>query len=224
MLLGCGHVSSASRAPYAASNATKMTEAAAFAGSAAVAQVVASAMEAHARNNAPVGHSSTGLRATTDCDNEGQYPCVSVSGSPSSADPTRAPEPEMSGEEARGYVRDYINAVRRLHDLGTLARDSAIEVAAQADSETLARDHHAGQPGIEHTGPLDASHAELQASPEAPPERLLQDRLGAILLQWMDEKPDGPHRATLMRPDWRKVGVGIVTRDGRTYFTVDLSP
>jgi uncharacterized protein YkwD len=223
MVVGCSHVGPGASAPYNASNAAKMTEAAAFAGTAAVAQVVASAMEAHARNNAPVGHSSTGLRATPDCDNEGQYPCVSVSGSPSATDPARAPEPEMSGEEARGYVLDYLNAVRRLHGAGALVRDPSAESAAQAESEALSHAFRADQPASEDVGPIDPTHAELQAAPEAPPARLLQDRLGGVLLQWMDEKPEGAHRATLMRPEWRKIGVGIVTRDGRTYFTVDFS-
>ena len=224
MLLGCGHAGSASSAPYTTSNATKMQEAAVMAGSAAVAQVVVSAMEAHARNNAPVGHSSTGLRATPDCDNEGQYPCVSVSGVPSPADPPRAADPEMNSEEARSYVLDYINAVRRIHGAGALVRDPSVDAAAQAESDQAAQDHRTDQPATDQPGPADATHAKLQTSPEAPPQRLLQDRLASILLQWMDERPEGPHRATLMRADWRKIGVGIVTRDGRTHFTVDFAP
>jgi uncharacterized protein YkwD len=39
----------------------------------------------------------------------------------------------------------------------------------------------------------------------------------------MGEGPGGMHHDALLRPDWRKVGVGIVRSDGRMYFTVDFS-
>jgi hypothetical protein len=31
------------------------------------------------------------------------------------------------------------------------------------------------------------------------------------------------HHDVLVRPGWRKMGVGLVTRQGRIYFTVDFS-
>jgi uncharacterized protein YkwD len=215
--LGCA----ATTPPYAASNATKMTEAAAFAGAAAVAQVVESAMEARARNNAPTSH-STGVRVTQQCDNAGQYPCLSVE--PSSGSAAQAPaESEMTDEEARGYVLDFLNSVRKLNGAGALVRDPAVDLFAQAGSEQLSRDRAPGQHMIDHGSELGADHAEAQASPPGTSEKLLQDRLGEILVQWMNEKPDGPHRGTIMRPEWRRVGVGIVSRDGRTCFTIDFS-
>ena len=216
--LGCA----ATTPPYAASNATKMTEAAAFAGAAAVAQVVESAMEARARNNAPTSHSASGLRVTRQCDNEGLYPCLSVEPVPGAAPPPAA-DPEMSDEEARAYVLDFINSVRRLNAIAPLVRDPSVDGFAQDGSQQLARDHRPNQHMTDHAVELGGDHAEVQASPEASSAQPLQERLGAILVQWVEEKADGPHRATLMRPDFRKVGVGIVTRDGHTYFTVDLS-
>jgi hypothetical protein len=214
--LGCA----ASTPPYAASNATKMTEAAAFAGAAAVAQVVESAMEARARNNAPTSH-STGVRVTQQCDNEGQYPCLAVE--PASGAAQAPPESEMTDEEARGYVLDFLNSVRKLNGAGALIRDPGVDLFAQAGSEQLSRDHAKGQHIVDHGSELGADHAEVQASPQGSSDKLLQDRLGEILVQWMNEKPDGPDRGTIMRPEWRRVGVGIVSRDGRTCLTIDFS-
>jgi uncharacterized protein YkwD len=179
-------------------------------------------MEARARNNAPVSHSSTGMRVTRQCDNEGQYPCLSVEPSEGAAPPP-PPDPEMTDEEARGYVLSFINSVRKLNSLSLLARDPAVDGFAQEGTEEWSRDHRPNQHMAEHGTELRAQHAEAQDAGDGASGRPLQDRLGEILVRWVEEKPDGPHRATLMAPGWRKIGVGIVTRDGRTYFTVDFS-
>jgi uncharacterized protein YkwD len=221
ILLGCG---AAVQVPYAASNSTKMAEAAGFAGAAAAAQVVESAMEASARNNAPVGHSGAGLRATTPCDDVAQYPCVSVSRGADPEERAESPaEREMTVEEARSYAIAYVNGVRELNGVSPVAPDPSIEAFAQAGSEELSLDHHASKHMIDHGGELGLHHDEVQASSDGSTGGPLQDRIGEILLQWMGEKPDGMHRSTIVRPDWRRTGVGIAVRDGRIYFTMDFS-
>ena len=77
-LAACSTVGCLGAAAMNQSNGAKMGEALAFAGAAAAAQVVQSAAEARARNNAPVTHSSTGVGVTPQCDNDGQYSCVTV--------------------------------------------------------------------------------------------------------------------------------------------------
>ena len=195
-----------------------------MAGSAAVAQVVVSAMEAHARNNAPVGHSSTGLRATPDCDNEGQYPCVSVSGVPSPADPPRAADPEMNSEEARSYVLDYINAVRRN------------PWRRRAGSRSLGRRGGAGRERSGSSGPPDRPARDRPARPgRRDPRRARDVPRGAA-----PAPAAGPARVHPAAVDRREAGGAaprdaharrlaedrcrIVTRDGRTHFTVDFAP
>jgi len=225
VLLGCCSVACAGAASYTASNSTKMAEAAGFAGAAAVAQVVASAMEARARSNAPVTHSSTGLRATPQCDNDGQYACVTVTRWPSSDEVAAPPpsDPQMTRDQARDYVLAYVNGVRELNTLGPLVRDPAMDAFAQAGSEQLSLDHHPAQHMLDHAGEIDAHHAEVQGSPDGSLTEPLQEQIGAILLRWMEEASEGSHRSTLTRSEWRKIGIGVATLNGRMYFTVDLS-
>jgi uncharacterized protein YkwD len=129
----------------------------------------------------------------------------------------------MTEDEARAYVLAYINGVRRLNGVPPLVRDLAVDAFAQAGSEELSRDHQPNQHMFEHNGEMNGSHAEVQGPPEGSLAGPLQDRIGEILLRWMGEEPEGSHRAILMRPEWRKIGVGIVTSDGRVYFTSDFS-
>jgi uncharacterized protein YkwD len=225
VLLGCGSVACSGISPYTASNSTKMAQAAGFAGAAAVAQVIESAVEARARNNAPVTHSSTALRATPQCDNDGQYVCVTVTRWPSSNDVSAPPpsEPEITRDQARDYVLAYVNGVRKLNAFGPLVRDPAMDAFAQAGSDQVSLDHLPSQHMIDHAGEIDAHYAELQGSPDGSLAEPLQEQIGAILLRWMEEAPEGPHRSTLTRPEWRRIGIGVATLNGRMYFTVDLS-
>ncbi len=220
----CGVLSCASVPPYAASNSTKLTEAAAFAGAAAVAQIVESAVEAHARNSVPVT-GSAGLRAVPQCDNDGQYPCVTLEGSPPSGGVRSPPtDREMTPDELRDYVLAYVNGVRKLNELGPVVRDPRLDAFARAGSDALSLDHLAHRHLNDHAGELESLPAELQDSPEGTPvDGLLQDGIGGILVHWMDEARDGPHRATLMRPEWRKIGIGVASREGRVYVTLDFS-
>lgn len=205
------------------SNGAKMGEALAFAGAAVVAQVAQSAAEARARNNASVTHSSTGASITPQCDNDGQYSCVTVTPPERADEAPRPPAPDMDEDEAREYVLGYVNGVRRLNAAGPVVRDEAVGAFAQAGSEELAADHRPGQHLADHARELAAVHAEVQGSPDGLPAGSLQDRIAEVLLRWMSEGPGGMHHDVLVRPGWRKMGVGLVTRQGRIYFTVDFS-
>jgi uncharacterized protein YkwD len=210
--LGCG-------AGLNASNGTKMGEALAFAAVAGAAQVAQSVAEQHARNNAPIAHAG-GVAVTPQCDNESQYGCLSVSGNPTAA---QAPEPELDDDEARDYVLGYVNGVRKLNALGPLVRDEPLDAFAQAGSEELAQDHEQNQHMTDHGKELRAVSAELQGSPDGASAGVLQDQIAGSLLRWMGEGPGGMHHDTLLRPEWRKVGVGIARSGGRMFFTVDFS-
>ena len=211
-LLGCG-------AGVNASNGTKMGEALAFAAIAGAAQVAQSVAEQHARNSAPVTHAG-GMGVSPQCDNEGQYGCLSVSGSPTAA---QAPEAELNDDEARDYVLGYVNGVRKLNALGPVVREESLDAFAQAGSDELAQDHKQNQHMTLHAPELHAVSAELQGSPDGASAGPLQDQLAGSLLRWMGEGAGGMHHDTLLRPEWRKVGVGIVRTGGRLYFTVDFS-
>jgi uncharacterized protein YkwD len=214
----CAASSGCGAANVPPSNSVKLGEALAFAGVAAAAQVAQSVMEQRARNNVPIRH--TGVSASPNCDNEGQYPCVSLTAS--SGDP-RPPEEEMSIDEAREYVLGYVNGVRKLNDVEPLASDPAVDVFAQAGSDELAKDHRQGQHVTDHARELPAFGAEVQGSPQGSSGGLLQDQLGQTLIGWMNEGQGGMHHDILLRHEWRKLGVGIAQRDGRTYFTIDFS-
>jgi len=211
-LLGCG-------AGLATSNSAKLGEAAAFAAAAGAMQMAQAAMEQHARNTAPITHAG-GVGVTPSCDNEGQYPCVSVS---ASGPMQPEPEPDMDDEEARDYVLGYVNGVRKLNAVGPVVRDSDVDAFAQDGSEQLSLDHKPNRHMTEHAQELHVVAAEVQGSPDGARPGSLQDQIAEILLGMMREGPGGMHHDTLLRPDWRKLGVGIVTRGGRMYFTVDFT-
>jgi len=202
------------------SNSAKMGEALAFAAAAGVAQVAESVAEQNARNNAPVTHAS-GLGVSPTCDNEGQYACVSAR--PSGSPPSTGAQ-EMTGADARDYVLGYVNGVRKLNHVQLLERAVALDDFAQAGSEELAQDHHPGQHWTEHASEIGARSAEVQGAPSGEAPGTLQDQLAAVLLQMTGEGPGGMHHDVLLRPEWHKLGVGIVQSDDRrTYFTVDFS-
>ena len=202
------------------SNGVKMGEALAFAAAAGAAQVLQSVAEQHARNRAPVTHASTGVGLSPGCDNDEQYGCLSVTASQGAGN---VPEHEMGDDEARDYVLGYVNGVRKLNGLGPVVRDEPVDAFAQAGSEELAQDHRPNQHMADHGRNLRASSAEAQGSPDGAGTGPLQDRIAESLLRWMGEGPGGMHHDVLLRPEWRKLGVGLVSRGGRLYFTVDFS-
>jgi uncharacterized protein YkwD len=221
--IACSTVACGAGAGLHASNGAKMGEALAFAAVAAAAQVALSAAEQNARNSAPVTHASYGtggVAVAQDCDNQGQYGCVTVT--PSFSDP---PEPvaDLNDEDLRDYVLGYVNGVRKLNAVAPVAREEAMDAFAQAGSDALSTDHKQNQHMTEHARELHGASAELQGSPDGARPGARQDRIAEILLAWMAEGKGGMHHDTLLRGDWTRLGVGLATRDGRLYFTVDLA-
>ncbi len=200
-----------------ASNGAKMGEALAFATVAAATQVALSAAEANARKNAA---RSSSVTVTPQCDNDNQYACVSIAAG--AARPPDVPEHEMSLDEAHDYVLGYVNGIRKLNHVALVVREPGLDVFALAGSEELAQDHRQNQHMMDHAGDLAGKSTELQGSPEGISPGPLEDQLGATLVGWVGEGPGGMHHDALLRPLWHKLGVGVVTRDGRTYFTVDF--
>ena len=206
------------------SNGAKMGEALAFASVAAAAQIVQSAAEQRARNNAPIAHSSTGVSVNPQCDNEGQYPCVSVSAASSRTEPAPMhPDSDMSEDEARDYVLGYVNGVRKLNAVAPVARDESLDAFAQAGSEQLAQDHRPNQHMALHGSELHAKSGEVQGSPDGAPPGVLEDRIAEILLRMMAEGKGGMHYDAILQPEWRRLGVGLVSHGGRMYVTVDFA-
>lgn len=201
------------------SNATKLGQALAFAAVAGVTQVVLSAAEQNARSRAPVTHSTTGAMSPG-CDNNGQYACLSVAPSSSAQVPS---EPEMSEDDAHDYIFAYINGVRKLNGVGALDTDASLDAFARAGSDELGQDHLPNRHLIDHSRDLQGRCAEVQGSAEGASPGPIQQRIADYLLRWMAEGPGGMHHDTMLRPEWRKLGVGIVTRDARMYLTVDFS-
>jgi uncharacterized protein YkwD len=202
------------------SNGAKLGEALAFAAVAGAAQVAQSAIEQHARNNAPITHAGGGVAMSPDCDNEGQYGCVSVSAEPNAGG---ASDAVMDVDEARDYVLGYVNGVRKLNAVGPVVRDDALDAFAQAGSEQLAHDHKPNAHMTEHAQELHAASGENQGSADGSRPGALQDQIAETLLAHMAEGRGGMHHDMLLRPEWRKLGVGIVTRGGRTFLTIDFS-
>ncbi len=205
------------------SNGMKLGEALAFAAAAGAAQVVEAAAEQRARNNAPVTQSSTGANVSPGCGNSGQYACLTVTSSSPAGGADEPSEPEMGDDEARNYVLGYVNGVRKLNGVGPLVRDDSLDAFAQAGSDELAADHRPNAHWVEHVRELRAASAEVQGSPDGARPGPLQEQIGESLLGFMGEGPGGTHHDTLLMPEWRKLGVGIVTHGGRTYLTVDCS-
>jgi hypothetical protein len=129
----------------------------------------------------------------------------------------------MDVDEAHEYVLGYVNGVRKLNGVGPVVRDDSLDAFAQAGSEELAQDHRQNQHMTDHAVELHASSGEVQGSPDGSRSGPLQDQIAEILLRMMGEGPGGMHHDVMLRPEWRKLGVGIVSRGGRMFFTVDFS-
>ncbi len=205
--------------PANAPNGTKLAEAAGFAAAAGVAEVVQAIAEERARNDAPVTHAGGGVSASCDTSN-GQYACLSVS---DGTQAERPPEVEMTDEQARDFVRDYVNGVRKLNGVPPVVRDPTLDGFAQDGSEELAVDHQPGLHLAAHASELGAHAVEVQGTPDGASGTMVQDVLGALLVASMDEAPGGARRQKILGAGWRKLGVGIARLRGRTYVTVDLS-
>ena len=203
--------------PPPQSNGAKMGEALAFAAAAGVAQIAESVAEQNARNNAPVTHATYGVSAQ--CGDQGSYACVTVT--PPS--PSAAPAADMTDADARDYVLGYVNGIRKLNGAPRVERDDDLDAFAQAGSEQLAIDHRQGLHWAEHAPDLKTRSGEVQGSPDGIAPGPLEDQLAFVMLGMTNEGSGGMHHDVLLRREWRKLGVGLFQRAGRTYLTVDFT-
>jgi uncharacterized protein YkwD len=204
------------------SGPAKLGEALAFAAAAAAVQVAQSVAEQNARNSAPITHAS-GVNVSTQCDNDGQYGCVNIAPAPSNDERASGDAPDMSDDDAREYVLGYVNGVRRLNGAAPVVRDPSLDAFAQAASVELSIDHIPDQHLLAHAQELQGPSAEVQGVPDGSSPGPLQEQIASVLLRAMNEGPGGAHHDTILRPDWRRIGVGIERRDGRMYFTLDFA-
>lgn len=198
----------------AQSNGGKLGEALAFAAVAGATQVAQSAIAENARHATP---------RPQPCGDEGQYTCYySVAIAPS---PTDGPEPaaDMTEDEAREYTLEYINGVRRLNGAGPIVLDAELTAFAQAGSVELSQDHRIHQHMADHGSELGTRCAENQGDPNGWRPARLEDQIAEILGGMMREGPGGGHHDNILRPEWRRLGVGIVNHGGRMYFTTDFA-
>jgi uncharacterized protein YkwD len=201
-------------------NDVKLGEALAFATVAAVAQVAQAEAEARARK-ASAAQSSAAVQVTPQCDNADQYACISISAG--AARPPDLPDHEMTAEEAHEYVLGYVNGIRKLSHLGPMIRDPKLDAFALAGSFELAQDHRQNQHIMEHAKDLGGRSTELQASPDGITPGPLEDQIGSTLVRWIAEGTGGMHHDAIVNPEWRKLGSGLVSVEGRTYFTIDFA-
>jgi len=214
-VLACGALGCV---PPPQSNGAKMGEALAFAAAAGVAQIAESVAEQNARNGAPVTHATYGVSAQ--CDDQSSYACVTVT--PGSGAPA-APAADMTDADGRDYVLGYVNGIRKLNGAPRIERDDDLDAFAQAGSEQLAIDHRQGAHWAEHAPELKVRTGEVQGSPDGVAAGTLEDQLASVMLGMTNEGPGGMHHDVLLRREWRKLGVGLTQRAGRTYVTVDFT-
>jgi uncharacterized protein YkwD len=198
----------------AQSNGAKVGEALAFAAVAGAAQVAQSAIAENARNAPP--------RAVP-CGDDGQYTCYYSGAIPPSSNDAREPVADMTAAEARVYTLKYINGVRRLNGVGPLVLDADLTAFAQAGSVQLSEDHRIHQHIVDHGSELGTACAENQGDPNGWHPAQLEDQIAEILGGMMREGPGGGHHDNILRPEWRRLGVGIVNPGQRMYFTTDFA-
>jgi hypothetical protein len=196
------------------SNGAKVGEALAFVALAGAAQVAQSAIAENARNAPP--------RAQP-CGDDGQYTCYYSAAIPPSQNDSPGPAADMTAAEAREYTLEYINGVRRLNGVGPLVLDADLTAFAQAGSVELSEDHRIHQHIVDHRLELGTACAENQGDPSGWRPARLEDQIAEILGGMMREGPGGGHHDNILRPEWRRLGVGIVNPGGRMYFTTDFA-
>jgi len=131
----------------------------------------------------------------------------------------------MSIAEARQYTLMYINGVRSLNGVGPLVLDPEITQFAQEGSEQLARDHR-GHGHITDQGARCAAGkcSENQGGEDGWRGGPVGQQIDEILGDMMAEGAGGGHHDNMLRPEWKRLGVGIVNPGGRLYFTTDFAP
>jgi hypothetical protein len=131
--------------------------------------------------------------------------------------------PGMTLTEARSYTLRYINGLRSLNGREPLTLDDRLTEFAQQGSEQLSRDHRPHGHIIDEQGKCPGC-SENQGDSYGWRPAPLQKQIDEILAGMMAEGTGGGHHDNILRPEWRKLGVGIVYPEGRLFFTTDFTP
>jgi uncharacterized protein YkwD len=129
----------------------------------------------------------------------------------------------MSVAEGKRYALMYINGLRSLNGVGPLELDAELDAFAQHGSEQLARDHRPHGHLLDERSGCPAC-GETQGDPDGWRPAPLQRQIDEVLAGMMAEGPGGGHHDAILRPEWRKLGVGIVNPGGRVFLTMDFAP
>jgi uncharacterized protein YkwD len=185
-------------------------EAVAAAAAAGTAQVVASVEAAERQRQAPRP------QICGDYGNESTCYCgpVQDTGTSSAA--------RMTLGEARAYTLMYLNGLRSLNGLGALSLDEGLNDFAQRGSEQLSRDHRPHGHFLDERGACPGC-GEVQGDPKGWHVAPVQKQIDEILAGMMAEGVGGRHHDDILRPEWRRLGVGIVSPGERMYFTTDFA-
>lgn len=144
-------------------------------------------------------------------------PTPSASVIAATADPNAAPNVTML---------DLLNAERAANGCAVaLQFEPRLAQAAQAHAEDMARVgtiDHVGSDGATYSQRLDRvgyqyiRRGENIAAGFATPAE--------VVLQWLDEPPDGPHRTNILNCAYRETGIGLAFRaDAYPYWVLDLA-
>jgi len=124
---------------------------------------------------------------------------------------------------------DQLNMYRAQNNAPALVLSSALNQFATTGSQQLAAggQAHAHFKAASNDGSLWSSGfcsgAGENQAPNWPVNGDENGTIDAILQSMMDEGPGGGHHDNIMNPALRRLGVGILVRDGRLWFTNDFS-
>jgi uncharacterized protein YkwD len=146
--------------------------------------------------------------------------------------PPRAADP-LPADPLVKYNLELLNQYRSRAGLHPLLYDAKISAFAMQGSRQLASDHtphaHFAARIKDHPPGFGSRSAENQGDPNGAP---VMDpdpftngkKQVAIFMKIMfDEGPGGGHHDNMMNPRFRRVGIGLLTVNGRLYLTNDFS-
>jgi hypothetical protein len=119
----------------------------------------------------------------------------------------------------REYTVRAINRLRTARDALGVSSSPPLHEFAQWGSERLRADHESGK-HLRGDERCSSRCGEIQGAAHGEPAALPEAQIDTAL-ERMQNDPE--RSATLLAPDWRFVGVGIVQPGGEMYLTIDLS-
>jgi uncharacterized protein YkwD len=133
-----------------------------------------------------------------------------------------SPVPASATPGAR--LRQLINDARAQHGLRPLRAERHLARAARGHSADMRRRRYFAHDSPEGTSPAARMRAAGYRHPSAVSETIAwgtgsERRPKALLRAWLHSPP---HRAALLSPRFREIGVGVVRAHGQAWATADL--